>query len=126
MDSLQPRTILVVDRNPRNLELLMQALAGHGFQTLCAPDLAHFDELLAHPETIELALVDIDGFDAGIWERCQRLRERKVGVLVLVKRRTMPFVQVESARCGARAVLPKPLSPRQLTQMVQDLMEEPI
>lgn len=126
MTMLQPRTILVVDRNPRNLELLMQALARHGFQTLSAPDLTQFDRLIAQPGPIELALVDIDGFDAGIWDRCHRLHERRIEVLLLVRRRAMPQVQVESARCGARAVLPKPLSPRLLTQMVQDLMEEPL
>jgi len=124
MNSLQAGTILVVDRNPRNLQLLMQVLAGNGFQTLCAPDLAQFDQVIAEANPIALAVVDVDGFDAAIWERCRRLHERKVEVLVLVGRRAIPSVQVDSARCGARALLPKPLSAKQLAQMVRGLIEE--
>lgn len=128
MNSLPARTVLVVDRNPRNLQLLMQVLAGDGFQTLCAPDLAQFDEvideLIADSGSIALALVDVDGFDATIWERCRRLHESKVEVLVLVGRRAIPFVQVDSARCGARAVLPKPLSTKLLAQMVHTLLAQ--
>jgi len=125
MSKHQARTILVVDHNPRNLELLMQVLAGNGFQTLCAPDLAQFDEVIEHAGSIALALVDVDGFDAAIWERCRRLHESKVDVLVLVGPHAIPVVQMHGARCGARAVLSKPLSAKQLTQMVRALIEAP-
>lgn len=125
MNSLPPRAVLVVDRNPRNMQLLQECLWGNGFQTLCAADLAQFDEVLAQPGAIGLALVDVDGFDIAVWDRCRRLHERKVEVLVLVRQRAIPFVQIHSARCGARAVLPKPLSSRLLAQMVRGLMEGP-
>lgn len=122
-----PRTILVVDRKPRNLQLLMQTLDGDGFRTLGVPDLARFDAFIAQPAQagpIALALIDVDGFDAGIWERCRRLHDSKVDVLVVVGQRAIPLVQVHGARCGARAVLPKPLSPQLLTRMVRGLLEE--
>lgn len=123
MNSRPPRTVLVVDRNPRNRQLLVQLLVGNGFQTLCAPDLAQFDALIGEAGSISLALVDVDGFDAAIWERCRRLHERKVEVLVLGGRHTISVIQVNSARCGARAVLPKPLSPKLLAQVVREVME---
>jgi DNA-binding response OmpR family regulator len=81
--------------------------------------------VLAQPDSIRLALVDVDGFDVAVWDRCRRLHENKIDVLVLVGRRAVPFVQIHSLRCGARAVLPKPLSPKRLAQMVRGLMEVP-
>lgn len=116
--------VLIVDRNPRNLQLLMQVLDGNGFQTTGVPDLAQFDEVIAHPGTIALALVDVDGFDAAIWERCRQLHEQQIEVLLVVERHAIPFVQVHGAHCGARTVLPKPLSPKLLARMVRDLIEE--
>lgn len=114
--------ILTVDRNPRNLQLLIQVLASKGLPTLPVPDLVQLDAVLAQASPIALALIDIDGFDAAIWERCQRLHERDIDVLVLVQR-AVPFVQIQSARCGARAILPKPMSPRVLAEMVHCLLE---
>jgi len=116
--------VLIVDRNPRNLQLLMQVLDGNGFQTTGVPDLAQFDAVIAQPGTIVLALVDVDGFDAAIWERCRQLHERHIEVLLVVERHAIPFVQVHGAHCGARTVLPKPLSPKLLARMVRDLIEE--
>lgn len=127
MNSNLPPThthILIVDRNPRNLQLLMQVLDGNGFQTTGVPDLAQFDALIAQPDPFALALIDVDGFDATIWERCRQLHERQIEVLLVVGRRAIPFVQLQGAHCMARAVLPKPLSPKLLTRMVRDLVEE--
>lgn len=124
MNAPRPRRILVVDRHPRNLQLLLEALNGDGYQTLVAPDLAQFDALIAEPGSIALALVDMDGFDPRIWERCRRLHDCRVEVLVMVKPCSIRLVQIDCVRCGARAVLPKPLSRRQLMQLVRGLVEE--
>lgn len=124
MNAPPPRTILVVDRHPRNLQLLQEALKGDGFQTIGAPDLAQFDALIAQPGSLALALVDVDGFDTKIWERCRRLHDCQVEVLVMVKACSIHLAQIDCARCGARAVLPKPLSRRQLMQLVRGLIEE--
>lgn len=123
MGSLAPRLVLAVGRNPRNLELLMQVLGSRGYPTMPVPDLVQLDALLAQSSPIGLALVDVDGFGTAIWERCQRLHERHVEVLVLVPRHAFPFVQLQGARCGARAILPKPLSPRMLAEVVESLAE---
>ena len=55
--------ILAVDHNSRNLELLSQFLGREGYQTRTAADLQEFDQALAEADGIELALVDIAGFD---------------------------------------------------------------
>lgn len=124
MNRVQPRPILAVDRNPRNLQLLTQVLGSTGFSALPVPDLAQLDAALAEASPIGLALVDVDGFDPAIWERCRQLHERNIEVLVLVGPRAIPSARLQSARCGARAVLAKPLSPKLLAEMVRGLMEE--
>lgn len=122
---MPPRPILAVDRNPRNLQLLTELLGSSGFPARPVPDLAGLDAALADAAPIGLALVDVDGFEPAIWERCRQLRERDVEVLVVVGPRAVPSARVQSARCGARAVLPKPLAPRLLAEVVRGLMEAP-
>lgn len=121
MNDPPPRSILVVDRHPRNLQLLQETLDGHGYRTLGAPDLAQFDALIAQPGAIALALVDVDGFDPTIWERCRRLHDCQIDVLIMVRPCSIHLVQIDCAR----AVLPKPLSRRQLMQLVRGLVEAP-
>lgn len=125
MSQAAARTVLAVDRNPHNLELLMRFLAGKGFSILPVPDLAQLDAMLAQAHPIGLALIDVDGFDTAIWERCRQLAERHIEVLVLVGRHAAPAVHLAGARCGARAVLPKPLSSRLLAEMLSTLAAEP-
>ena len=119
------RSILAIDRNPRNLELLMNILDSTGFPAVPVPDIAQLDAALAEECPIGLALVDVDGFEPAIWDRCRRLHERHVEVLVLVGRHAISSVRLECARCGAHTVLPKPLSPRLLADIVRSLLEAP-
>jgi CheY-like chemotaxis protein len=80
-----PRTpvILAVSHNPRNLDLLGHVLGSAGYQLSPARSLEAFDRAVAHAEAIRLALVDIAGFDARMWERCERLRVHGIPFLVL-------------------------------------------
>ena len=48
--------ILAVDHNSRNLELLSQFLGREGYQTRTATSLQEFDQALAEPDEIALAL----------------------------------------------------------------------
>jgi hypothetical protein len=75
-ESVQPALILTVDANQRNLELLGQVLQQAGYRTLPVATLAALDQALKAP--VSLALVDISGFDASIWQRCERLHERAI------------------------------------------------
>lgn len=62
--------ILAVDRNERNLELLAQYLGKEGYEIFKAASFEAFEQALAHSKEIELALVDIAGFDRRVWECC--------------------------------------------------------
>ncbi len=74
--------ILVLDRNRRNLELLTQFLAQQGYQTLPAICLEEVASTLTQFSKINLALVDISGFDSSIWSMCQQLHEQEIPFLV--------------------------------------------
>lgn len=75
--------ILAVDRNERNLELLAQFLGKEGYQVFKASSFEAFEQALAQSKEVDLALVDIAGFDRSIWECCDRLREQNIPFLVL-------------------------------------------
>ena len=115
--------ILAVDHNQRNLELLSQFLGREGHQTRTAASLEEFDQALSGADAIALALVDITGFDRGIWERCEGLRHHKIPFLVLSPRQSAA-IQQESLSHGARGVLIKPLVVKELLGIIRSLLEE--
>lgn len=121
MEARRP-VILAVDRNKRNLELLGKVLGEHGYATRGANDLQEFARALAD-DHIELALVDIAGFDRRIWEFCERLRDRGTPFLVLSPRQAAALEQ-ESVTHGARGMLVKPLTVQQLLRLIERLLED--
>ncbi len=115
--------ILAVDRNRRNLELLTQFLGREGYRTLTATTVEEFDAALTHSPVIGLVLVDIAGFDRSIWERCEKLRLRKIPFLVLSPKQSAA-IQQQSLTHGARGVLVKPLVFKELLGIMRSLLEE--
>lgn len=114
--------ILTVDRNQRNLELLGQVLAQNGYETRVAGDLPAFAQALA-AGGIDLALVDIAGFDRRIWDFCERLRDEGTPFLVLSPRQAAALEE-QSVAHGARGMLVKPLAVNELLRLVARLLEE--
>jgi len=114
--------ILAVDHNSRNLELLSQFLGREGYQTRTAADLEGFDQALAEANGIDLALVDIAGFDRSIWERCEALRHHKIPFLVLSPRQSAA-IQQASLTHGAHGVLVKPLTVKDLLGLICSLLK---
>jgi DNA-binding response OmpR family regulator len=117
------RLILAVDRNPRNLELLAQFLGREGYGVLPAPTLEDFDRSLERSGEVGLALLDIAGFDGGIWQRCERLRAEGIPFLVLSARQSQQLQQ-ESLAHGARGVLTKPVAVQELLGLIRSLLAE--
>lgn len=114
--------ILLVGTNKRNLELLAEFLGKEGYRTLSAANLEEFDQVLNTTQKINLALVDISGFERGIWERCECLREKGIPLLILSPKQSAA-IQQESIAHGARGVLVKPLAVRELIGLVGKLLE---
>lgn len=116
-----PPLILTVASNRRNLELLDGVLTKAGFRTCGVDTLTGLDVALEHASNFALALVDLTGFDASIWERCEQLRQANVPFLVISPRQYADL-QRESLRRGARGVLVKPLTVQDLLQLVYALV----
>ena len=114
--------ILLVNHNERNLELLSDLLAKRGFATAPASSLEAFDMLLAAPDEVAMALVDIAGFDQTIWQRCEQLRRRKIPFLVISPRQSVA-IQQASLTHGAKGVMIKPLVTRELLGIIESMLE---
>ncbi|RMF90252.1 MAG: DNA-binding response regulator [Nitrospinota bacterium] len=121
----EPPLILAVDRNRRNLELLTQFLTREGYQVQGVASAEELDQVLAASTQIDLALIDLAGFDRSIWERCEQLRRREIPFLILSPRQSLALQQ-ESLAHGARGVLVKPLAVRELLGIMQSLLEESV
>ncbi|HCF26285.1 MAG TPA: response regulator [Cyanobacteria bacterium UBA11049] len=100
--------ILVVDRNHKNLELLTQFLGREGYQVLTGSSMEEFEQALMHSKEVNLALVDIAGFDRQICDVCFRLRTENISFSVLSHKLNIA-IQQQSLTHGARSMLVKPL-----------------
>ena len=116
-------TILAVDRNTRNLELMKAFLEKNGYHVETAATLEAVDRALLGRHTIHLALVDIAGFDRGIWERCERMRDARIPFLVIFPQQ-QAAIQEESLEHGAHGTLTKPLAQQQLLGLISGLLGE--
>lgn len=116
-------TILAVDRNARNLKLMQAFLEKHGYHAVTADTLEAVDRALLGPRAIRLALVDIAGFDRGIWERCERMRIAQIPFLVIFPQQ-QAALQAESEEHGAHGTLTKPLTQKQLLRLIGGLLGE--
>ena len=83
-----------------------------------------FDHALDSVSKIDLALVDLAGFDHHIWDRCDRLRTAQIPFLI-ISAGHLNTVQQDSVMHGARAVLMKPLASKDLLGMIRGLLREP-
>lgn len=118
-NSRPPLPILTVDANRRNLELLDQVLSQAGYCTLPVATIDMLDQVLEEP--VSLALIDISGFSADIWQRCERLHRRDVPLLIVSARQSAPLGRL-SLKHGARGVLIKPLVIRELLGLIRSIL----
>jgi DNA-binding response OmpR family regulator len=115
--------ILLVNRNQRNLELLAEYLQKEGYIVATASSLEEFDHILAGENDVGVALVDLTGFDQGIWKHCEQLRSRKKPFLIVSPRQSAA-IQQTSLSHGARGVMIKPLVVKELMGLIKSMLEE--
>lgn len=113
------RTILVVDDDPRTVEIIRLRLESDGFEVISAADGEAALALTrsAHPDllVLDLMLPLIDGLDI-----CHILRvegESTVPIIMLTARTTEED-RLRGLECGADDYLTKPFSPRELSARV--------
>ncbi|HBN07768.1 MAG TPA: response regulator [Cyanobacteria bacterium UBA8530] len=120
MKELPP--ILLVGHNKQNLTLLGQLLGKEGFPTTSASSLEELDRVLDEEKAISLVLLDLGGFDRGIWERCARLQDRLIPFIAIYPKES-DRIQLESITHGAHSVLVKPLSAKHILGIVKAMLE---
>lgn len=112
----------MLDRNRRNLDLLGQFLQQQGYQVLLTISLAEVGQILMQSPKIDLALIDISGFDSSIWTLCQQLRTQEIPFLVISPRQHAAIQQASIAH-GALGLLGKPLVMREFSQLIRALLQ---
>ena len=114
-------TIIVINSNQNDLKLVSEYLEQEGYDTLTATNLTELDRVIAGKRKIALALIDLSGFNQLIWERCDKLRQKKVPFIVISPQRS-PTVQRDSMSCGASGLLVKPVSHKELMEYIHTLL----
>jgi len=114
-------TILIVDSNRSNLEILSEQLEQAGYQTLAAASLEEIDQAIRGKQKIALALIDISGFDQHIWEHCEELHKAKMPYIVISPQRS-PNIQRHSMKHGASGLLVKPLDFKDLLEHIHTVL----
>jgi DNA-binding response OmpR family regulator len=113
--------ILIVNRNPRNADLLSEFLERRGYLARAVGSLEEFDHVLDGGDGYSLALIDVGGFNHEIWSRCTRLRAASVPFLLISS--PMHSVGTEQGlRHGATGVLTKPLAMSELANLIDTLV----
>src|SRR6185437_5775489 len=97
-------SILLVNHLRGNLQLLVEFLGKAGYATVTASTYEELDQVLSQQPSLSGALIDMAGFDAQIWMRCEKLREGKTPFLVLSPRQSVA-VQQASFSHGAKGVV---------------------
>jgi DNA-binding response OmpR family regulator len=115
--------LLLVNHLPGNLQLLVDFFSKAGYVTLTAATYEQFDQALAQAQSIAGALVDVAGFDAHIWRRCEQLRSSKIPFLVVSPRQSAVILQASLSH-GAKGMMVKPLVVKELISVVQSILEK--
>lgn len=123
METTESKSILIIESNPRNLELLSRFLIQQGYEGIPLSSLDQLEETLEKIQIIRLAMVDISGYDHSIWDYCEKIRQKGIPLLI-VSAKQSASIQRESMTHGASGVLVKPLVMRELTLLIAGILEE--
>lgn len=114
------RTILIVEHNSRNTELITEFFCSDGYEVISAATMEELDRLLKTPEKIGLALIDLVGFDHRIWERSEILRTEGIPFVLISARKTSTLGR------GERLVLFKPLVVKEMLALAGTIFKEAV
>jgi CheY-like chemotaxis protein len=110
--------VLIVGSNRSDAQNLGQSLNREGYETRTASSLAELDDIVQSGERIRLVLLDISGLNKTVWQHCEQLRKARIPFVVIAPQRS-PAVKQESIRYGARGVLVKPISAKELAEHIR-------
>lgn len=117
------RHILVVEQNQKNAELINNALIKFGFICSSASDYAALDTALAENNSFDIVLMDVTGFDADIWERCKKIHQFNIPLLIL-SAKPSAALQQHGMRYGARGIVSKPVILKDFVNLIYSLIND--
>ena len=113
--------ILTVNHNKQNLHMLTTFLAKEHYTTYTVKSLIEFDLVLTEHVPFCMALIDITGFDVGIWSRCRLVQEKNIPFIVISPKQSAAIQQTGLGH-GASNVLIKPLVIKELLAVIRSLL----
>lgn len=114
-------TILVVDDEPRMVEILQLALESAGHTVIAAPDAARAWQLLTE-HAVSLVVLDVMMPGTSGIELCRRIREQSSLPVILLTALGATRDRVAGLEAGADDYLAKPFSPRELVLRVAAIL----
>ncbi len=120
---MNEKEILVVANHEKNLELLAGFLDKQGYQATTASSITELDQVLNQGNGVDMALIDVSGFDHSIWDRCEKIRNEGLPFFIISPRKSKRAKE-KSLSEGARDVLTKPLEKERLLKLVKVMLGE--
>jgi DNA-binding response OmpR family regulator len=114
---MEKPVILIINTNRSELDTLANELEQEGYETAGAASPDELDQVLRGKRKYALSIIDMSGFDDSIWERCERMHEAKISLIVIAPQRS-PEIQRKSMKHGASGLLVKPLAMKELIEHI--------
>lgn len=102
-------SILALDKNSSNLELLGKFLSREGYGVIGVSSIEKFQEKILKEPTIKLAVVDVSGFDRRVWNCCEKLKILDIPFILISPKQSVTIKQ-QGINYGAREIMVKPLN----------------
>ncbi len=110
-------TILVIEDDPLQADVVQQLLAHHGFKTILAADgiegLRRLYETQPDLVVLDLMLPQMDG-----WEVCRRIREMSTVPIIIMSSRKSDEEKIKGLRLGADDYIVKPFNVQELAARI--------
>ncbi|GAA0259206.1 response regulator [Haladaptatus pallidirubidus] len=113
--------VLVLSKNEQNLELLSNLVDQEGCTARLTTTVEEFDAALCEDESIEIAILDMEGFSADLWKRCGYLHEQGAQSVVFTPS-TPAHVRREAISRGVRSILEKPVDTVDLRATIRGML----
>ena len=117
------KKILIIDKKPKNLELITQILEKDNFECFGAETYEQIDFVLDNQLELKVAIIDVVGFNEQIWKRCKRIHQRKIPFLVLSSHPNL-LLQKESINHGASSLVTKPVLIKEFLKLLNSIINE--
>lgn len=114
--------ILIVGKKVKNLEILTNVLNQEGYHSVALQNAVITDDKwdFIEQHNIVAGLIDVTGLKTEIWEVCEQLRKRNIPFITISQQQSSQLRKI-SMKHGADSMLTKPLTVRELIQLLHRL-----